>query len=168
MGDLLLSARGRINTQQFYRGGFILILLSIALGLITLVSPAIGKTLSLVNIVLIYCWAAIWIKRLHNGGKYGWMFLAYVLLYSVISLVLASIMLMFVGGEEFMRIVLEKASETITDEQFQARAEAWSIKHMVPMLITKSLASILTLYIGDKTIPVDAGDNQYGAGDTFD
>ncbi len=157
MGNLLLSPRGQINTQQFYHGGFILILLSIGLGLITLISPELGMTLSFVNIILMYCWGVIWIKRLHHGGKSGWMFLAYVMLYSAISLVLAFIMLLFAGGEEFMQLVVDKASEKITDEQFRVRAEAWSIKHMVPTLITKSIAGILTLYIGDKTIPTDEG-----------
>ena len=73
-------------------------------------------------------------------------------------------MLMMIGGEEFMQMVLDRANEKTTDEQMQASMEAWQFKFMLPMIITKSLASLLTLYIGDKSIPTDAGDNKYGSG----
>ena len=164
MGDLFLSPRGRIGSAAFMRGGYILILISIAVGLSVLVSKPLGMVLSIFNIILIYAWAVIWIKRLHNGNKPGTLFFAYIGLYCVISFAAALIMLMLIGGADFMQIVMDKANEQLSDAQFQTRIEAWQIANMVPLLITKSLTSILTLYIGDKTIPTDNGDNKYGAG----
>lgn len=162
MGELFFSPQGRISSADFMRGGYILVLISIALGLSNLVNAPLGMALSIFNFVLMFMWAVIWIKRLHDGNKSGWMFFAYIGLYGVISFAGALVMLMFVGGEEFMQIVIEKASESLSDEDFQTKVEAWSLANMVPLLIAKSLASLLTIYIGDKTIPTDTGDNQYG------
>jgi len=162
MGDLLFSPQGRINSAAFIRGGYILILISIAIGLSVLVNTALGMVLSIFNIVLMYAWAVIWIKRLHNGGKSGWMFFAYILLYVGLSMFAAVLMLMFVGGEDFMHLVVEKANNELSDAELQTKMEAWQIANMVPMLIAKSLASLITLHIGDRAMPTDEGDNQYG------
>ena len=74
MGNLLFSPQGRISSADFMRGGYILVLAAIALGLLHLVNTAIALVLGFLNILLMYAWAVLWIKRLHEGGKSGWMF----------------------------------------------------------------------------------------------
>ena len=81
MGQLFFSPQGRISSAEFMRGGFILVLIAIGLGLVMLVNPVVGKILAIADIVLMYAWAVLWIKRLHEGGKSGWMFFLYILLY---------------------------------------------------------------------------------------
>jgi len=153
MFELLLSPQGRINSAEFYRAGHMLVLISIGLGLLHFVNPGIAQVLAIFSILLTYSWVAIWIKRLHYGGKSGWMFLVYILLFMCVSMVAISIMLVFVGGEEIMQIWLDTVSEKISEAEMQTKMEAWQLANMLPIIITKSVSSILTLYIGDKTIP---------------
>jgi len=162
MGNLLLSPYGRIGSAAFYRGGYILILISVAISLLNLFSPQIGGILSIISYALIYPWVVIWIKRLHNGGKSGWMFLVYMLLYFFVALVGFGMSMSMFGGAEFMQMVTDQVEGKITQAEMQAQAEIWARSYMAPILIASISVSVLTMYIGDKTIPVDDNDNQYG------
>ncbi len=162
MGNLLLSPYGRIGSDTFYRCGFILILISVAISLVNLLSPQIGKMLGILSYALIYPWVVIWIKRLHNGGKSGWMFLVYMLLYFFVALFGFGIAMSVFGGSEFMQMVTDQTNGKITQAEMQIQAEIWARKFTAPMLIASIGVSVLTMYIGDKTIPTDRDENQYG------
>jgi len=162
MGNLLLSPYGRINSAAFYRGGFILILISVAISLLNLLSSQVGQILSIISYALIYPWVVIWIKRLHNGGKSGWMFLVYMLLYFFVAMVGFGIALSMFGGGEFMQMVTDQVEGKITQAEMQVQAEIWARTYTAPMLLASIGTSVLTMYIGDKTIPMDPGENQYG------
>ncbi len=169
MGHLLLSPYGRISSAEFYRGGFILILISVALSLINLLDPKIGQMLSIISYLLIYPWAVIWIKRLHNGDKSGWMFLAYVVLYIVVAMVGFGAALSMLGGDTFIQIITDQVDGKITQAEVQTQMEIWARDNMALILITSIGVSVLTMYIGDRTIPTDNNDNKYGRhGTTFD
>ena len=162
MSNLFLSPYGRIDSTAFYRGGYILILISVALSLINLLSPQFGKILGIINYVLIFPWVVIWIKRLHNGGKSGWMFLVYLLLYFAVAVVGFGIAVSMFGGDEFMQMLTDQVEGRITQAEMQAQLEIWARENMAPMLIASIGSSVLTIFIGDKTIPTDTDDNQYG------
>ncbi|PHS37793.1 MAG: hypothetical protein COA91_09545 [Robiginitomaculum sp.] len=162
MGNLFLSPYGRIGSAAFYRCGYILILISIALSLINLLSPQIGKMLGIISYALIYPWVVIWIKRLHNGGKSGWMFLVYLIIYFVVAMVGFGMALSMFGGDVFMQMLTDQVEGRITQAEMQTQLEIWARENMAPMLIASIGVSVLTMFIGDKTIPTDADDNQYG------
>ena len=71
-------------------------------------------------------------------------------------------MLMFVASAELLQVAFDRVNEDISAEAFQAEVETWRLANMLPIIISKSLASLVTLYIGDKIIPTDMGDNRYG------
>ena len=73
MGNLLFSSYGRIGSGTFINAGYILILIGTAFSMSKMISPAIGGIFGFLSMLLLYPWVCIWIKRLHNGGKSGWM-----------------------------------------------------------------------------------------------
>ncbi len=162
MGNLFLSPYGRIGSEAFYRGGYILILVSVALSLINLLSPQTGKLLGVINYALIYPWVVIWIKRLHNGGKSGWMFLVYLLLYFAVAVIGFGLAVSMFGGDAFMQMLTDQIEGRISQAEMQAQLEIWARANMAPILIASIASSVLTIFIADKTIPTDPGDNQYG------
>jgi uncharacterized membrane protein YhaH (DUF805 family) len=63
---LFFSANGRIGQKDFWIGFLILFVAGWVLGMI----PLIGIFASL---LMIYCWACLYSKRLHDFGKSGWL-----------------------------------------------------------------------------------------------
>jgi uncharacterized membrane protein YhaH (DUF805 family) len=66
---LFLSPQGRIGQREFWIGFAILFVSGFVLGLI----PFIGQ---LIGILLIYPQVCVFVKRLHDFGKTGWLYLA--------------------------------------------------------------------------------------------
>ena len=166
MGNLLFSPSGRIDSSEFYKGGFILIALGVLLGLTSLISPQIGKIFSFISILLIYPWVVIWVKRLHNGGKSGWMVLVYLLIYVVLMLIAMLIVMGLFGGGEYFKMIMDSANGDISQAEMETRAAAYGKSIMIPSNIASIAVSLLTMFIGDKATPNDSGDNQFGPGET--
>src|SRR4051812_3093323 len=82
--DTLFNPMGRIGPVTFRNAALILIAVSAAIGLTPLVLPQLWW-LSFVSMVLIYPWAVIWVKRLHDAGKSGWLFLAILVAMMIVS-----------------------------------------------------------------------------------
>ena len=95
--NLLLSNRGRINSQQFIYGGYILILTAIGFGLLekitadTALSMPVATFTFMGSIFIIVAWTCLWIKRLHNGNQNGWLTLAFVVGYGFVLTIVSSI-----------------------------------------------------------------------------
>ncbi len=171
MGNLLFSPEGRISSAEFYRGGFILILIMTALSMVNLVSPEIGKVTGLLAYLLLYPWVVIWIKRLHEGSKSGWMFLVYLLLYLILGTIGILIVMIYFGDGNFMEMMMESIEGDLSEAELEAQMQGWAQSITLPAAISGILTSLATMFIGDKTIPIDENDNQYGPGadySTFD
>jgi uncharacterized membrane protein YhaH (DUF805 family) len=65
---------GRIGPVAFRNAALVLIAIGACMGLMPLLWPSFF--LSLISLVMLYPWAVIWVKRFHDAGKSGWMFLA--------------------------------------------------------------------------------------------
>jgi len=154
MGNLLFSPNGRIGSAEFLRAGLILIAIAVLIGVVGYLLPQFSKPLEYLGFLLLYPWAVIWIKRLRDGGKSGWMFLLYFLIY----IVLAMIAFMILGGGEMMRFGMEAVSEGMGEAEITAKSEAMVEAMRVPMMIVSAFVSLVVLYIGDKTIPKGAGE----------
>ena len=166
MGNLLFSPSGRIGSSEFYKGGFILIALGVLFALANLVSPQIGKILSFVSILLIYPWMVIWVKRLHNGDKSGWMVLVYLLIYVVLISIAMVIVFGMFGGSDYFKMIMDSVNGDISQAELESRATAYGKSIMLPSNIASIAVSLLTMFIGDKATPNDSGDNQFGPGTT--
>ncbi len=149
MGNLLFSPNGSINTAEFMRAGLILIAIALLLGVVGYLMPQIAKPLGYLQYLLLYPWAVIWIKRLRDGGKSGWMFLIYFLLYIVLVMVAFFIL----GGGEMIKFTMQAAQEGMGEAEMTAKAEAMVKAMQVPLMLVGAFISLVMLYIGDKTIP---------------
>lgn len=100
MGNLLFSPNGSIGSSEMIKGGIILIILGLLLGLGPLLGLPLGMTkiLNLLAFLLIVPWVFLWIKRYRDGGKSGVMCLLPIIVYIVLILVGAMV---FVGGSVF-------------------------------------------------------------------
>lgn len=162
MGDLLFSPNGRIGSAAFMKAGYILILIGTALGMVKMFNPVLGAMFGFLSMLLLYPWVCIWIKRLHNGGKSGWMIFLYILIYGVIIMTSTLVVLSMFAGSEFFALVSEKMADEISQTEYMERIETMGQNLALPTTIAGILSSLLTLYIGDNTIPNDDGENQFG------
>ncbi len=78
----MFNPRGRIDPVAFRNAALVLIVIGAILSLLPLVQPALTM-LSLLSLALIYPWIVIWVKRLHDAGKSGGMFVGVLLLWLV-------------------------------------------------------------------------------------
>jgi uncharacterized membrane protein YhaH (DUF805 family) len=71
--NMMLNPKGRIGPVTFRNNALILVGIGALLGLVPLVWPS--PLLGILGLVLLYPTAVLWIKRLHDAGKSGWLFL---------------------------------------------------------------------------------------------
>jgi len=154
MGNLLFSPNGSIGTVEFLRAGLTLIAIAVLMGVVGHLLPQFSKPLEYLGFLLLYPWAVIWIKRLRDGGKSGWMFLLYFLIYIVLS----TIAFLILGGGEMIRFTIEAASEGMGEAEIAAKSEVMATAMKVPFMVVGVFISLVMLYIGDKTIPKDVGE----------
>ncbi len=162
MGNLLFSPYGRIGSNAFNKAGYILILLGAAFSMTKVFGPVVSGFFGIFSFLLLYPWMCIWIKRLHNGDKSGWMVFLYILIYIAILTGSMVLVLTVYGGEELSDIISEQMAGELSTMEYTQRLEAIAPRFALPATIAGILSSLLTLFIGDKTIPNDEGENQFG------
>ncbi len=160
---MFLNPNGRLSSYGFIRAGYILILIGIAFQILAMVNFELAQKVNFLSYLLIYPWIVIWIKRLHNGNQPGLMFLAYLALYTILSVASFTIVEFVFGEGMFWQIAMEMNSGQLSDAEIQERMTKWVKKILLPSTVSSTIVSLLTLHIGDKTIPSDSGDNKYGA-----
>ncbi|MDG1126378.1 MAG: DUF805 domain-containing protein [Hellea sp.] len=74
MLNTYLSPKGRMNSNDFKKAAYILILIGLFYRVFLWLLPpsVIQIILMLMSFLILYSWLAIWIKRYHNAGKSGW------------------------------------------------------------------------------------------------
>jgi uncharacterized membrane protein YhaH (DUF805 family) len=99
MGSLLFSPSGRIGPSEFMKGVLILVIVNFVLGILPAISPALAM-LSVLGLVVIWCWIALWIKRYHDAGKSGWMCVIPIIAYLIAVVILSMVVQpMFIDPE---------------------------------------------------------------------
>ncbi len=82
--DAFLNPFGRIGPTAFRNAALILIAIGACLGLLPWVRPDMAL-LSFANLLLIYPWVAIWVKRFHDAGKSGKLFLGVLAVWLIVG-----------------------------------------------------------------------------------
>lgn len=164
MSDLFFNPQGRLRSADFLWAGFVLILIGTAFQILALMNFELAQKINWLSYGLIYPWVVIWIKRLHEGGKSGWMFPLYILLYFLLSTLGFFLVNTLFGNGEFWPLVLDISQQQIPDADVEVRLIAWVKSIQLPSTIVSILVRLLVLYIGDWTIGIDPDDNQWGAG----
>lgn len=156
MLNLLFSPSGRINSSEFMKGAITLVILAVILALPEIMGmKSIAAIASIVSLVLLYCWVALWIKRYHDGGKSGWMSLVPILVYVIAAMAL----MFFMMGDVFAQ-AFQAAAEG--EQMSTAEAEAMAAGKALPYTIANAVLSLAVAFLFNSMIKHDPSDNQYG------
>lgn len=164
MGNLLFGPNGRISPADFMKGSTVLIVISFILGLLPLISMGLAMVLSIVSIVMIYPWVCLFMKRLRDGGKSGWLCIVVILVWIILGMIIGMVVTAVIGGgmaagsEEAMQAAAESGDLSAVMDAAGAMAK----KTAIPSAIAGAVVSYLIAFIVNKVIPHDAHDNQYG------
>ena len=163
MGNLLFSPTGRIGSQDFMKGGVVLIIVGIVLSLLNMQNIISPLLVTFAYLLMVFPWVCIWGKRMHNGGKSGFMIFLYLFLYAILVLVFTIVAMMMFGDGEIWNAAMAYSKQEITMDEYMSVVEGKAASDLsLPVLIGGVLASFFTLVIADKATPNDPDENQYG------
>jgi uncharacterized membrane protein YhaH (DUF805 family) len=153
--DVLFNPTGRIGPVAFRNAALILIAIGAMFSLLPLAAPQLAM-FSFFSFALLYPWAVIWVKRFHDAGKSGKMFLAVLAAWWVVSAIVSWII-----SSQFAPPVVPPTDpanfsmvETMT-EQMVAVA--------LPAAIANAMISLAFALLINEQIKSDPGTNEYGA-----
>ena len=168
MGNLLFSPTGRINPSEFMRGALILIIVGFVLNALPAISFTLGSTLSLLGLVLIWCWIVLFVKRYHDGGKTGWMSIIPIVVFLVLSFIVSGIVSNVFAGDlnaEITQLTQEALSSGDSSNFLAATLGMGSEiakKTAIPTAIAGAVISYGIAFIFNGMIKHDPQDNTYG------
>ena len=168
MGNLLFSPTGRVNSSEFMRGVLILIILGFVLNALPAINYTLGSTLSLLGLVLIWCWIVLFVKRYHDGGKSGWMSIIPIITFLVLSVILSSIVTTMFAADlnnELTRVSQDAAAAGDLSGALAASLELApqiAKKTAIPMAVGGVILSYAIAFVFNAMIKHDPQDNQYG------
>ncbi len=160
MGNLYFSPKGRISPEVFQKSAITLIAISFVLNVLPLVSFALAALFGLVGLVMVWPWICIWIKRLHDAGKSGWMLLLVLLVMIVLSSIFSKVInSMFGVSQAEMQAAMSGADGIMG--MFSAAAQA-SKSIILPNAVSAAAVGLIVVFGANKFLPSDPEENQYG------
>lgn len=148
----LLYPDGRIGPVTFRNAALVLIAIAAGLGLVPLVWPSL--LLSFVSMVLIYPWAVIWVKRFHDAGKSGWMFLAVLVPWLAVQ--------MAAGWFISTQFGLGQPAPGTPPAEVFAHAAANMQMIAIPGAIASTIIALAVALMVNEELKSQPGDNKYG------
>ncbi len=149
-----LSPQGRIGPATFRNAAILLIVIGALLSLLPLLSTAL-MALSFISLLLIYPWIVIWVKRFHDAGKSGWLFLVVFVLWLIVSMVAGAYIsaqyapaLDMTGSTDFSAMMAAVGEQT--------RAT------LIPSTIASVIISLVFVLGGNALLKSDPAPNAYG------
>ncbi|EAP88905.1 MAG: DUF805 domain-containing protein [Oceanicaulis sp.] len=158
----MMSANGRMAPADFQKAGLILIAISFVLALTPLVLPVVLASLLtiIVGLALIYPWACIWSKRLHDAGRSGWMFLVVLVIWIVLGLIVNQIVATIFGGEAARMMVA--AMETGNPDAMMQASKAATQATALPSAVLNAIVGFGVIFAGNAILKQDPQENRYG------
>jgi uncharacterized membrane protein YhaH (DUF805 family) len=147
-----LDPEGRIGPLAFRDAAMILIGIGAVLSLLPLAAPSLAL-FSFASLLLLYPWLVIWVKRFHDAGKSGWMFLPVLVLWLVVGAAVHS----FVSAR-FAPVLGPRptnVSEAIATAVARMQATA------LPGTIVSVVLGLAFVLIGNALLKSDPGPNAY-------
>lgn len=160
---LFFNPQGRITKSQFQTGALVLIAIGFVLALIPLLAPgsaflAVSSLTSLIGFVTYWCWIALWVKRLHQGGQTGWLTVMLVLGWIFVSTIVSTTLtatlapdMMAMSGSgrgDFMEMMRESM--------------AASREIAIPAAIAAAIVSLVYVFVVNLLLPSESGENRFG------
>lgn len=153
LGSVLFNPQGRLGPAAFQKAALILIVIGLVLNLLPVISFAL-TALSALGILLIYPWVCIWVKRLHDANKTGWLFLAVLVAWLVVGWIAGMIVVGVFGGAA----VTSGGDFSSMMQSMTAASRATAL----PSAIISALIAFAFVYVANMLLKSDPNPNQYG------
>lgn len=163
MGSLLFSPSGRIGPSEFMKGVMVLVILGFILAGLPALGPALGA-LSVVGIVLYWCWIVLWIKRYHDGGKSGWMCLIPIVVFLIIGGIVGYFLTSMFTDPEAAAAAAEAAASGDLAAVFQSALSGGGVTKtgILVVGVASAVVSYVIAMVFNGMIKSDPHDNQFG------
>jgi len=168
MGSLLFSPSGRIGPSQFMKGYMIVILISLVIGLLPAVMPALAVVAIPISLALLWMTIVLWVKRYHDCGKTGWMCLIPIVVGIIASVILSAVLTPMFVDADAAAAAAEAAAEAAeagdVGGAFSAAmgASGLSTVGTIILSVAGAVLSYVIALVFNNMIKHDAHDNQYG------
>jgi uncharacterized membrane protein YhaH (DUF805 family) len=151
--DTLFNPKGRIGPVTFRNNALILVGIGVLMGLVPLVWPS--PLLAIIGLVLLYPTAVLWIKRLHDAGKSGWLFLGVFVVQLGLGLA-ANFLIIRPMAPPQAPVNPGDVAAVMANASAQMQATA------IPTTIVSLVIGLAVVLIGNALIKSDPGPNAYG------
>lgn len=143
---LFLQPQGRLAPAPFARG---LILLTGAMMILTILSAIVSPNLGILQYTLVFPYLSLFAKRLHDAGLSAWLWIAFLLGFSVVNMILSALLLPVLSPGAFaVQVEVQKLLETsgfvAAFESLAERAAEYARLSVVTSVAAFLLASGLT------------------------
>jgi uncharacterized membrane protein YhaH (DUF805 family) len=149
--DVLSNPMGRIGPAAFRNTALVLIAIGACFSLLPWLRPDMAL-LSFVSLLLFYPWCVIWMKRLHDAGKSGKLFLAILAVWMVIG----------VAVNHFIVARFIPAPPPMDPHFIMASMKAQMQANAVPGTIAGALVALAFALFVNAELKSDPGENEYG------
>ena len=162
MGNLLYSPSGRINSGDFMKGVTLIVVVTVALGLLPILSSGLAA-LGIIALVFLWCWVVLWVKRYHDAGKSGWMCLVPIIVYLIVAAIVSSVISGMFADPEVVAAITE-ATETADFSALMKFAGSGGMTKtgIIVNALVSGAVSYGVAFLFNNMIKGDAGDNQFG------
>jgi uncharacterized membrane protein YhaH (DUF805 family) len=151
--NTLFNPTGRIGPVTFRNHAMILIGISAILGLAPLVMP--NPLLGIIGLALMYPWAVLWIKRFHDAGKTGWMFLAVLVVWLGVGIA-ANFLIVRRFAPPQAPVNPGDVAAVMANASAQMQATA------IPATIVSLVIVLAVVLVGNALLKADPAPNAYG------
>ncbi len=168
MMNLLFSPNGRINSAEFMKGAYILIAAAFVIALMPLISFSLAMPLSILSLVMLWCWIVLWIKRYHDAGKSGWMCLIPIVVFIILAVIADAVMTMMglSGVDAEMQAQMNEAAEggdfaSMMSTIMGASADI-AKKTAIPSAVSGAIVSLIIAFVFNAMIKGEPNENRFG------
>jgi uncharacterized membrane protein YhaH (DUF805 family) len=149
--EAIFNPFGRIGPLAFRNTALILILIGACFSLLPLLNPGLAA-LSFASLLLFYPWLVIWVKRFHDAGKSGKLFLAVLVTWVI-------------AGVAVNRLIVARflpAPPPVDPHFLWASMVAQMQASALPSTITSVIISLAFALVINEELKSDPAENAYG------
>ena len=154
--NTMFNPNGRIGPVIFRNAAFVLIAIGAVFSLLPGVVPSLTM-LSFASLLLAYPWAVIWIKRLHDAGKPGWIFVIILAVWLIVSWVVSYVI------SPPAPPPANPADPSAVMASMTAQMQATAI----PATISSVIIALLFVFAGNALLKTDPEENAYDHGSSI-